>query len=63
VITEFSGPKVKKFVILTYWYQYRTQFVDNDKNVNGATVLRIILKCNHKTIIGVWNYITYTNKE
>ena len=62
--TEFSDPKFRKVVLLTFWYQFGTKFlIDNDKNLENAAVDRIILKCYHTTIFGDLNYITYTDKE
>ena len=61
--TEFSVPKVRKVVCLTFWYQFGTKFfIDNEKNLDNAVVERIILKCNHTTIFFILNYVTYTDK-
>jgi len=52
--TEFSGPKVMKVILRTFWSQTGTIcFIDHDKNVDNAAVERIVLKCNHTMYLGI----------
>jgi len=59
---KFSGPKGKTVFLFSGPNYEQNLLIDSDKHFGNTALEKILLKCNHVTLCGNLNYITYTNK-